>query len=103
MTNKHYLSFVKRVKNWLKWQGIEELETREDRYLHLKQLNEDIYIPLFYIGFVNIYYVYNGEVQDVFRSNSKYLRNAAKQFAKFHRERNFRKVLSNDNELQASF
>ena len=103
MKEKHYLSFVKRIKNLLIWKGLEEVETRENRYLHLRQINEDIYIPLFYIGFINIYYVYDGEIQDVFRTKSTYLRNAAKQFEKFHTERNFRKILKNDNELQASF
>jgi len=103
MTDKHYLSFVKRARDILFWQGLEQVEIREDRYLHLRQLNEDIYIPLFYIGFINIYYVYNGEIQDVFRSSSRFAINASKQFKKFHEQRNFRKVLSNDSELQASF
>jgi len=101
MDRAFYKFFARKVAYYLEWKGCEVVEKVERRYIKLKQVNEFILIPLFHTEFINIYYTYQGEIQDVFRSDKKYIKEAFLAFRKFHYKRNLKKALSNDDETKA--
>jgi len=101
MELKHYMSFVRQIRKRLIYYKLEEVEYKEGKYIHFKEAGDDIYIPLFFIGFINVYFLREGKITDVFRYDGQYANNAAKTFYVYHYRRNLTKILSNDNE--ASF
>lgn len=102
MRDRYYTSWVNRVRQHLQLEKCELIVKRKN-CLHFKQNNEDIFVPLFYLGDLTVFYCFKGEIIDIFRYNTPYAKNGYREFARFHRKRNLRKILSNDNELQTCF
>lgn len=102
MHKSFYLSWLNRVRQHLELEGC-ELEIKKNNCLHFKQNNEDIFIPLFYVGDLMVFYCFKGEIIDIFQYRTQYALNGYKQFSLFHKKRTLRKILSNDNELQTCF
>lgn len=104
MTKHTYIKFCVAVQKALCYRGCDLIEKVNDNYIKLRHVDEFIYIPLCYRKFVNIYYVKDDIIVDVYRDSSKipYSQRVAK-FDNYHRKRNYYKNLENDDSTKTYF
>lgn len=92
------------LKRILEYNGYELKEIVKDRYLKFENFeNEIVYIPLFRVGFMNVYFTKNDNLIDVYRypleENTK-KEKIARSFYRYLKKRHIQKALKSDDETK---
>lgn len=86
MEQRFYKFFVKNIVQYLSKRGHEIIH--ENRYGTTLDLNvEKAVVPKFNIGFVQVYFVRDGEIVDKFMTTTNYIRVAERRFKRFYKKR----------------
>ncbi len=96
MRQRFYRFFVVNIVNFLYLEGHEVLH--DNSYGITMDCNvEQIVIPRFNIGFVQVYFVRDNRIVDRFMTTTKYRKNAEKKFKKFYKKRMMATLAEVDN------
>lgn len=102
MTQSRLFKFNESVRYWLVRIGCEDLTEDKRKCVILKHVDELIYLPGNFKKFINIYYTKDGQIIDVYRSQTNAgIRRLTNKFIKYHLTRNLHKILENDDSTKA--
>lgn len=101
ISRKQYKKFLTAIKNILlsqRW----ELVFENRQCIHLREADEDLFVPKYWTGHIILYYVKDGYIREIYSDYwSIFYKASLQRFFKHHEKRRLRILLQNDDETKA--